>query len=153
MLEEGADGAVQVPKRLLQGNTGHLSQPHRAGLQFHLHQLRREFAIAEAPLALIIGVSALTQAPIVDKVRTAKRPRQHSGLRVGGVHAILGGAFLSHPTKDRLRRKHARGSTMGLSVHKQGAPDCVRRFIPIAQVRGSQRRFSDKQIIARLVIS
>lgn len=94
--KEVAKCTVKVPERLLGGHTRNVIQPRGFWLLLQRGQRSGGSGVANPLLALKVGVGAQPERPVVDKTRTAERPRQHSGLRGCRIAAIAIGAFLSH---------------------------------------------------------
>ncbi len=93
-FKEVEKGAVQVAKRLLQGNRRDLIEPGRALLRLSLRQACREVIVVQALTSLVVGIGTLTQSPVVDDATTAEGASQHSRLFGRRVKPILVGFLL-----------------------------------------------------------
>jgi len=95
-FKEVLEGFIQVPKRLLQGDSGNFIQPTILRLALESGETSRSVAVVETFLTLVVGIRPESKCPIVDETHTPKGPSKSLLLLVGRVYSILISAFLFH---------------------------------------------------------
>ncbi len=95
-FKEVAKGAIQMPKRLLEGNRRNLVQPHGLFLFLERDQAGCCAFIVQTLTMLVVGVSTLSQGPVVDIAATAKGTSQDALLFLAWREAVLVGFLLFH---------------------------------------------------------
>jgi hypothetical protein len=80
LLEEAAEGGLQVPEGLLKGNTGNLIEPAAVRLLSPRGQGRAQLAVAGRGLILGITVDSVLKRPIVNEANTPKGLSQKAPL-------------------------------------------------------------------------
>ena len=95
-FKEIAKGFIQMSESLLERDRRNLIEPHRLFLLFEQYQTLRCALVVQALTMLVIGVSALSQCPVVDIATTSEGLRQDTFLLITWGEAILIGFFLFH---------------------------------------------------------
>src|SRR5712692_18008 len=95
-FKEVAKGFIQMPKRLLERNRRNLVEPNRLFLLLERNQALCCAFIGQTLTLLVVGISTLSQCPVVDIAATAEGLCQDALLFIAWIEAVLVGFLLFH---------------------------------------------------------
>jgi hypothetical protein len=102
LFKEIAEGGLQVPESLLQGDTGNLTEPDKVSFLFPSRKGGAYLAVARWRLVLRVTVISKPKRLIVNEAKTPKGPVQKAPL--AGARVAAEGLPHLHVTSDRLRK-------------------------------------------------